>query len=318
MLLSEILISAPFKKLGKRHAHAGLGATVIATSMLLSILCSGCAIPFREGPVPKSVVSARQLSQRGITAMQRGDWTNAETLLSEATQTCPADSDARRQYAEVLWHRGMKQDALKQLDESIRLSGDDPSLFVRQGEMFLELGRTDDAVRRADQAIRLDSKSAAAWSLRGQAEQASADSSQALADFQRALSLRHDDRAALLQTAETYRQQNKPQRALVALQILIDTYPPGDEPQQVLHLQGLALSTLGRYDDAIESLTLATQRGAPTTELRYRLAEAHLAAGHLEAAQAETEQALLLDPNHAPSRAIRERIAGLPKPATLR
>ena len=41
---------------------------------------------------------------------------------------------------------------------------------------------------------------------------------------------------------------------------------PGEEPQQVLHLQGLALTALGRYSAAVESYSLATQRPQPTAE----------------------------------------------------
>src|SRR5262245_54627057 len=67
---------------------------------------TGCQMFRQQGPVPKQVAQARQLSQQGLTAMERGDLHSAETLLGEAVKACPADIDARRQYAEALWQRG--------------------------------------------------------------------------------------------------------------------------------------------------------------------------------------------------------------------
>ena len=277
-------------------------------AIIFFITATGCVLPGREGTVPKSVINARQLSQRGIGAMERGDWGQAEALLGQATQACPADPEARRQYAEALWHRGAKVEALAQIEEASKNSNDDPQLHVRAGEMLLELGKPDEALRRADQAIALDAKSASAWALHGRAVQATSDAPRALADFQRALGYHHDDRQALLQTAEMYRQQGKPQRALVAIQSLLDTYGPGEEPQPALYLQGLALAALGRYDDAVESHSLALQRGPATAEIQYRLAEAHLLAGHLADARSQAQKALTLEPRHAPSAALLERI----------
>ena len=279
-----------------------------AVAMILSVTATGCILPGREGTVPKSVINARQLSQRGIGAMERGEWSQAETLLSQATQACPADPEARRQYAEALWHRGAKPEALAQIEEAIKISNDDPQLHVRAGEMQLEMGKPSEALRCADEAIALDAKSASAWALHGRAIDKTSNAPRALADFQRALGYRHDDRQALLQTAEMYRQQGKPQRALVAIQSLLDTYGPGEEPQATLYLQGLALTALGRYDDAAESQLLALQRGPATAEIQYRLAEAHLLAGHLPEARLQAQKALALDARHPPSTALLERI----------
>ena len=39
--------------------------------------------------------------------------------------------------------------------EAMRLSGEDPNLAVRAGEMCLELGRTDEAAKLAEDAIDL-------------------------------------------------------------------------------------------------------------------------------------------------------------------
>ena len=109
-------------------------------------------------------------------------------------------------------------------------------------------------------------------------------------------------------SAELYRQLNEPQRALQTLQSLAETYSPGEEPGQVLYLMGQAYVALGRYDDAVESLSAAVTRETPTAEMYCRLGEADLLAGHPDEAAAAARQALMLQPQHQPSRALLDRI----------
>jgi tetratricopeptide (TPR) repeat protein len=249
------------------------------------------------------------LTQQGINAMERGDWKRAESLLSRAVQTSASDVDARRNYAETLWRRGATQDALVHLEEARRLAVEDPSLAVRTGELHLALGQVSLASQLADEALRLDPRLASAWALRGRVESADGQLREALADYQRSLGYAPDDREVALRVAETYRQLNQPQRALLALQSLADRYPPGEEPQQVLYLQGLAMSALGRHDDAAQTLSLAAHRERATPEILFRLAEAELLAGRYAAAQEALQHALAMDPQYAPSRALAARMA---------
>lgn len=250
--------------------------------------------------------------------MERGQWGRAETMLSKAVQTCPIDSDARRQYAETLWHRGDKPAAIKQLEEARKLSNEDPALAVRLGELYLESGQVQLARDAADAALQIDPKSAAAWALHARSMTAVGEPRQALADYQRSLGYEPDKQDVLLGVAEAYRQLNQPDRALCVLQTLTETYPPGEQPRQVLYLEGLALTALGRYDDAAQSFAAASTRERPTAEILYRLAEAEMLAGRPVSSQASAQQALALDPAHACSRALLDQLRvarELPSPA---
>lgn len=241
--------------------------------------------------------------------MERGDWKRAESLLARAVQTNANDADARRQYAEALSHRGARQEALAQLEEARRIAGEDPGLIVRGGELSLALGQTAQAAQRADEALRLDPKFAPAWALRGRVASATGQPREALAFYHRALGYAPDDRAVAILVAEAYRQLNEPDRALVALQSLATRYSQGEEPQQVLYLEGLALGALGRHDDAAQCLAQAARRERPTSEILYRLAEAEMQAGHYAAAQNALEQVLALEPDHVASRDLARRMA---------
>src|SRR5437879_4277143 len=110
-------------------------------AVLLPLLAglAGCCWSDRAGPVPASLLECRQLSSRGVSAMQRHEFAQAEELLAQAVDTYRLDPEARRQYAAVLWQRGARSEALAQLDRAIELAGDDSALLVRRAEWHLAM-----------------------------------------------------------------------------------------------------------------------------------------------------------------------------------
>ena len=240
-----------------RYIHLRIGL-----ALMLAVLPLGCRLPGRDGPVSQSLADCRRLSQQGVVALDRGDQPKAETLLAQAVTVCPADAEARRHYAESLWRRDARQDAIAQMEEAGRLAGDDATLWARLAEMHLGSGQPELARQDAEQAIKLDPKLPSAWAIRGGVSRATGQQAEALADYLRALSYAPNDRAILGEVAELHRQLNQPERALQTLQTLAETYSPGEEPGQVLYLMGLAYVALGRYDDGVDSLSAALARAA--------------------------------------------------------
>jgi tetratricopeptide (TPR) repeat protein len=254
-----------------------------------------------RAPAARSLAESRQFSQQALAAMERNEWPLAEDLASRAVEACREDAEARQRWAEVLWRRGDHAQAVAELEQ---ISGkvDDPAgLQVRIARMQLAMGQTALARETAERAVDLAPRSPAAWAVRGQVMRAGGQTSQALADYQRALSLAPDDRTVALEVAELYRELNRPQRALAALSSLAASYPPGEEPGQILYLEGLALAEMGRHEDAVESFTRAIVRDRPTVEILYQLARAEMLAGRAGNAAAAAREALALDPRHQPS-----------------
>jgi len=274
--------------------------STIALGVLLAAGLTGCRLAGKDGPIPRSLAISRQLSQRGVEAIEREDWTEAERLLAQAVRAYPSDVDARRHYADALWERGLRQKAIAQLEEANRLTGDDAGLYATIAEMRLSMGEKELAWQNVQRAIDLDPKLAVAWTVRARIAQQSGQTEQALADYHRALGLAPDDRQVKLAIAELYRQLNQPQRALAVLHSLADSYSPGEEPPEILYLEGLAYTALGRYDDAVDSYRTAGSRGDATAETLYRLAEAHWLAGRTGEAARAAQDALALDPRHEP------------------
>ncbi len=284
-------------------ARCGLVLWLVLASGL-----AGCRLPGWDGPVSRSLATSRQLSQQGLVAMERSQWQQAETLLAQSVKACPGDVDARRSYAESLCHRGAKTEAIAQLLAASQCAPEDATLRVKIAEIQLELGHVDMASETAQLALDLDPKLASAWAVRGRVKRVQGQLRPALADLHHSLSLEPGNRGVQMEVAQLYGQLNEPQRALTMLKNVIDSYPPGEEPQEALYLEGLTYLTLGRCDDAVESLTAAKRRGGATPEILCRLGEAELLAGQPARAAAAAQEALALDPNHGPSRELIGRL----------
>lgn len=245
---------------------------ISSATVVLLAAALGCRLVPRNGPAPEQLAEARRLSNLGLSATDSGDLIRAEGLLEQAVQRCPSDVDARKHYARVLWERGERMEAVGQIGQALALSPGDIDLCIEGGRMYLELGLLDDAERLAGDAIRAVPRSAAAWHLHGQVALSRGRAVDALADFQHSLAFEPDNREVLLETAEVYRQLDRPKRALATLAVLEETYGPNQVPAEVLALEGLAQESLGRRYDAVESYRAAVAKGDAPPQAAARLA----------------------------------------------
>lgn len=276
---------------------------------ILLPLCglAGCACLHRN-KVDANVVSARQLSLRGIDAMQRDQWDDAEALFGDALRKNPADERAHRHFAELLWRRGQHQVAIRHQEESVRLSGGDPALLVELGEMYLQQGNADAALDCANDAIDANSHLSGAWALRGDIHRRREEPSKALECYHRALNYQSHYPHVQLALAELYQQAEQPRRALSTLESLASQFPPERVPQEVEFQRGMALKSLGRYQDAVEAMTVATQRGEPTPDLLCQLGEVQFLAGNVANARLAVQAALARSPQHSGSLKMKDKL----------
>ena len=276
---------------------------------------TGCATFGRRGPTAEKAAAGRELSRQGVAAMQTGQWSQAEILLRQALEASPEDAEVRRQLAEALWHRGAANEAMSHMAAAMRFEPGDAKLAARAGEMALAAAAPEAALSHAEQAICLDPQLASAWALRGRVFRRLNQPDRALADLQRALVFAPASTDVLLELAIMYRERGQPARCLTTLHHLHDTYPPGEEPQTALLLEGLTLMDLKRPQQAAEVLLAATHRGPPNADLFYYLAQAQSAAGKYAEATSAAQQALAVNASHEPSRQLLAYLATLSNPA---
>jgi tetratricopeptide (TPR) repeat protein len=285
-------------------------AAWIRTSTLgvLILTASGCRM-FRHHKISEqSIAASRQLSLQGIDAQQRNQWDRAESLFATAILKCPSDERAHAGYAESLWQRGAWQQAVVQMEESVRLSGGDPTRRVRLGQMYRSVGDLVRAKVQADQALAANGQLGAAWALRAQVLLAQGNRGDALAGFHRALSYDNALPGVQLAIAEIYAQDNRPQRALATLQAYAPNAPPGQAAEIAIR-EARALVALNRHGDAINLLSKAAERtDAPATVLQ-ELATAQIAAGDSAGARRAIEAGISRFPQDAKFRALAQELS---------
>ena len=281
-----------------------------------SVALCGCrTFGGRRGAISKSVADCRQLTDQGISSMERGDWKRAEMLLARAVEASPVDVEARRQYAEVLSHRGATQEALAQLEQARKQSATDPGA-VRARRRGLS---GSPATRRRGGPGR---RGAGAGSQAGfgldVARPGGGSGGQPAAGAGRLPSCaglrsrRSPDRTAggrIVPPAQPAR-AGAGRVAVAGRGLLTRRTAPA-----VAVSAGPGPAGAGRYDEAAQSLAQAAERDRPSPEILYQLAEVEWQAGHVAAAQATVQQALAMDPNHPGSRALSVRMASAPSPA---
>ncbi len=269
-------------------------------AILLSLGCSAA----HRGSLTPSLFKSRQWTQRGLLATEAGNWTEAEKLLEKAVDACPDDREARLHYAQSLRKNGHPARALSEMEKLLCGTVEDGPLHIEMAEIYFELGNLDSAARHAEQGLKLDSSSGFAWAISARLATATGKHEKALAAYQRAIGLDPGCRTWLLEIAELYRQQGRPQEAISSLHSLADTYSLGEVPQQIHYLEGLAYQALKRNEEAIESYQTALRVGPPTVELCCRLAELQIGTGHYDAAHQALQQALAINPRHKPTQAL--------------
>lgn len=278
-----------------------------AAALLWLVGASGCA-SLSQNPVADNVVNSRQLSMRGLDAMHHGKWDEAEAMFASAIKSCPVDERAHQHYAETLWQRGAHADAIEHMQTAVKLSGNDPLLLVRIGQMHLANGQLPVASHYADAAIGGNRHLAEAWALKGDVERGAGRWDESLANYHRALSLNESLAGVPQAVAEIYLARGEAQRSLSTVQAAAEKFPAEQIPGELLRIEGLALKSLGRYADADSVLTVAWQRGEASDAMLYELGHARLLSGNPASARLALNEALRLNPTHLESRRLREQI----------
>lgn len=295
-------------------ARGGLAIFVLTALLVLP----GCRLWPARMATSDTFSASKRLTREGISAMELGQWEEAESQLREAVAKSPDDADAQRHLAEALCCRGAHQEALQHMLIAAELAPGNTTAVVRAGELLLLANRPVEASELAGKAVKCDPNLAAAWSLWGQAHAELGAEDQALAYYQRALMLAPDDSGVLLKSAELYSRRGQYERCLASLHHLIDTYPQDGAPLDALLLEGKTYLALRRPQQAAHSLAQAARLYPASVEMFYLQAEVEMAMGRPEEAKQLARRALDLDSSHGPSQELLVRLPGGDSAGSLR
>lgn len=240
--------------------------------------------------------------------MRDGQWDTAENLFASALDVSKADDRAHRGLAESMWQRQERDQAIRHMEQSVRLSAGDPKLVQRLGRMYLEVGRLDDADRQCQLALEADRHSAEVWALRGDCLAAKNHTEEALAAYHRALAIQPDFPSVQLQAAEIYRAEGRYDRLLATLERLEDGVGGEDQSARAQLLKGIAMRQLGCTDEAYRCFANAVEKDPNDPAAHLHVASVCLDRGDVETARRQIDIAMQLDPDAGRSDGLIQRL----------
>ena len=243
-----------------------------------------------------NAVAAREMTRLGQESMVGKRYDEAETRFAHAVELSPEDVTARRHYAHALWQLGKKAEAIEQLEQAVQMSGGDPHWTVELGNMLLAENQLSQAAQACEQALQIDDQLAAAFVLRANVLLQQGREDEALNDFHRARSLGSAEPEVLYNMAAIYDRKQRPHRVLATLQRLEDWLGASQLDVDAVRLKGTALQSVGRLEEAAETLAVAYQRDPRNQELALQMAECQLASGQVAAARRTLGLAMSLGP----------------------
>lgn len=287
-----------------------LTINLLGIVLIVLVSASGCRV-WRRPPVGEALAGARQLSLRGAESLQQEKWNDAETYFSEALKESGMDERAHWGYAETMWKKGDQVLATEHMEEAVRLSGGNPDLTVRLGQMQLEQGRLDEAAKQAASALGTNRRHPGAWALQGDVLVAWQQWDKALAAYHRALIYQPDFPAVQMAVAELYYRTDRSQRALATLDRLADEHPLERMPVRAQWLRAESLAQLGRTREAKQALANAEQRLASCdSETMLAVAKTRYSLGDVEQCQNVLAHMESLGIQHPGVEALRQEVRG--------
>jgi tetratricopeptide (TPR) repeat protein len=281
---------------------------VLCTSYL--VLAFGCArFQNRLASCDPDRQQGKLFASQGMQAAETGKWHEAQQFLKRAVEVSPGDAATHRHLAEALWNNGDQPSAITEINRACQLEPNDARTLLRAGEMLLATGAAPAAIDRADQVLALEHCSGEAWALRGRAHLQLGAATRAQADLERALAESPNCAPLMHDLALAYRDAGAGERFLSLAQQLVDQHPRGEQPAELLALEGEAYLAVNRVPEAIDTLRLAANAPQATADTWCLLSSAETAAGRPELALAAAQQAVAVDGSHPRSRELLARLS---------
>ncbi len=237
----------------------------MVTIALLCLNLTGCLSFIKDAQTQRQIHS-RELTLGGIHAQQRGNDSHAESLFSKAVAACPDDHKARQKYAELLLKRGEVQNAVAHMEKAIESSNNDPEMIVQLGEIYFPIGDHQSSKVFAERALAGNQKNMEAWLLKANSCEQLGNPQGALQAYLRVLELDEKNANARFALAGVYQKLGKPQRALSNLAMIRRTFPPGQEPENLVLLEGEVLMAMNRNSEAATRISEIVDRESPSAK----------------------------------------------------
>jgi len=199
--------------------------------------------------------------------------------------------------AQLLYCKGLLQEALKEFDNAIRLNPKNPEYHRRKGGVLHDLGRFSDAVKEFDEAISLDPNNSIHHSSKaGALLRMGNNFSEALKEFDNAISFDRNNPIYHSIKGFALGDMGRYPEALLEFQEAIDCKP--DDP--VYHSnKGVTLDSMERFPEALEEFDAAIKIKQDNPVFHDKKGKVLLRMKHWPEALKEFEKAISSNPTNS-------------------
>jgi tetratricopeptide (TPR) repeat protein len=241
--------------------------------------------------------------QAGVAALRGKQGPQALQQLQAAAKAMPDSSEAHRVLGVAYRATARLDDSIRHLENAVRLAPRDERARVTLGATLAEAGKLPDAERVLRQTVTMLPKSGEArWALARVYERQNRGL-EAIATLEEAalLTVVAGKAALYWRIAELAHRHQDYERVVTALSHRARLLPNEGHAHKDL---GLAFGRLGRSDEALIELLMATLLGVEDAETLVAIGQIHLGADRFDAAERALRAAVALDPKSAQARYV--------------
>jgi len=231
----------------------------------------------------------------GAALAKKGQIDEAIRQLQEALRLQPHFAPACNNLANALLLKGQIDEAIGQYQEAIRLNPDHAEAHYNLGTALLLKGQTDEAIRQFQEAIRLKPDHAEAHYNLGNVLGSKGQTDEAIRQFQEAIRLKPDHPLAHYNLGNAFLLKGQMDEAIRQYLEALRLNPNHAEAHYNL---GTALGSKGQTDEAITQYQEAIRLNPGNADAHYNLGLALASKGETEEAIRRFEGALKVKPNY--------------------
>jgi tetratricopeptide (TPR) repeat protein len=241
--------------------------------------------------------------QAGIRALRAKQGPQAIQQLEAAVKALPNSSEAHRVLGVAYRASARLADSIRHFENAVRLAPGDERARVTLGDTLAEAGKLPEAERVLRETVAMLPKSGGArWVLAGVYERLNRGL-EAIATLEEAalLTVVAGKAALYWRIAELAHRHQDYERVVTALSQRARLLPNEGHVHKAL---GLAFVRIGRSDDALVELLMATLLGAEDAETLAVIGQIHLGVERFDAAERALRSAIAADPGNAQARYV--------------
>ena len=231
-----------------------------------------------------------------ISLLNAGEQHGALPLLERLVQERPADANIQALLGSTYELTGDDQKALKAYQAAVAADPNNPDRYLDYTRLLMDLDRYEEAASIIQSGIGNVSEDYALVVRKGSIQLSLGQYAQARSTFQQAIAIHPEINLAYYAVAQSFMREGHDQEAADVLAIAETKTPPD---ARIDYLRGLALSQMGKHDEAVLELNKSIALDDRIPEPHYELGKLLIDDGKLEAAKQEFERVIVLAPDRS-------------------